>query len=321
MHTLKNNPALALLFVAPIFGELFSGSAPLNEFINPFTFITLTLLYGCGAIIARELVVRWGKGWLSLLLLGIAYGIYEEGPVVRSFFDPQWMDLGSLAVYGRVAGVNWVWAFHLTVFHAVVSIMSSVAFVEMLYPTRRADSWVKSKKWWWANWIGLLSLLPIGKLLAPYDAPDVWIALSWLLILVSVGLARLAPQIDLSRHAAPPRPLSFFLLAFMATLIHHALIYVGAENGTYPFPVALLLTALFDLSMLWLILRWRGRADTWDDRHRLALVGGVLGFFLAFPLLIGAPSPIFYLSNPVFLLLLGLAYRRISRTVAARSFV
>ncbi|MFH2104605.1 MAG: hypothetical protein ABIJ39_14755 [Chloroflexota bacterium] len=54
----KIPPALALFIIAPVFGELFFGSAPLNEYINPLTFITLSLLYGCGAIIARELVVR-----------------------------------------------------------------------------------------------------------------------------------------------------------------------------------------------------------------------------------------------------------------------
>ena len=84
MKLKKIPPALILLVTAPVFGELFSASSPFNEFINPVTFITLALLYGCGAIIVRELLVRWRKGWLSLLLLGCAYGIYEEGLLVQS---------------------------------------------------------------------------------------------------------------------------------------------------------------------------------------------------------------------------------------------
>ncbi len=158
----KIPPALALFIIAPVFGELFSGSSPLNEFINPLTFLTLALLYGCGAILCRELVVRWRKGWPSLLLLGLAYGIYEEGLLVQSFFDPTWMDLGSLAVYGRVAGVNWVWAEHLTIYHALVSIAASIAFVEILYPAQRRERWLKSRRWWWANWVGFIGVYRFG---------------------------------------------------------------------------------------------------------------------------------------------------------------
>src|SRR5512136_2777824 len=93
-------PAWALWFASPILGELVSGSSPLNEYINPFTILTLGMLYGSGAILVRELVIHWKKGWFSLLLLGMAYGIYEEGLMVRSFFDPNWMDLDKLNVYG-----------------------------------------------------------------------------------------------------------------------------------------------------------------------------------------------------------------------------
>jgi len=84
----KIKPALVLFLTAPIFGELFSGSSPLNEFLNPITFTILSLLYGCGATLVRELVIRWQKGWISIFLLGAAYGIYEEGIMVQSFFDP-----------------------------------------------------------------------------------------------------------------------------------------------------------------------------------------------------------------------------------------
>lgn len=73
---------LTLYVLAPIVGEVLSGSTPPLNFITPFTFLLLTWLYGSGAIIARELVRRRGLGWTSILLLGAAYGILEEGLVV-----------------------------------------------------------------------------------------------------------------------------------------------------------------------------------------------------------------------------------------------
>lgn len=95
------------------------------------------------------------------------------------------------------------------------------------------------------------------------------------------------------------------------------LIYLGADEGAYPFPVALVLTLLFDLWLLRLAWRWSGRFVAWDDRHRLAMLSGVLAFFLGFPLLVGPETPVMYLSNPVFLFLLWWAYRRVARRVTA----
>src|SRR5512141_2946898 len=111
------SPALALWLIAPIFGELVSGSTPLNEYIWPQNILLQGMLYGSGAVLIRELLVRWGKSWRGLLLLGAAYGIYEEGLMVRSFFDPNWQDLENLGIYGLLAGVNWVWTEHLIIFH------------------------------------------------------------------------------------------------------------------------------------------------------------------------------------------------------------
>lgn len=150
---------------------------------------------------------------MSLLLLGLAYGIFEEGLMVRSFFDPHWMDLGSLGVYGRVAGVNWVWAYHLTVFHAVVSILASVRFVEILVPERRRESWVTSRKGWVTLWGFLLLTLGLGKVLNPYDAPDGWMLLCWLTMLALIGLARWLPYAGEAAHMPDlhivPRPSGF----------------------------------------------------------------------------------------------------------------
>jgi hypothetical protein len=54
-------PALVLYFLSPAIGELLSGSAPPVEFFNPFGLIILPALYGSGALLVRELTLRWEK--------------------------------------------------------------------------------------------------------------------------------------------------------------------------------------------------------------------------------------------------------------------
>jgi hypothetical protein len=311
MKRIKIPPALVLFVIAPVFGELFSGSSPLNEFVNPVTFLTLALLYGCGAILVRELVIRWRKGWLSLLLLGMAYGIYEEGIMVQSFFDPTWMDLGNMAIYGRAAGVNWVWAEHLTLFHALISIAASVVFVEIFYPERRHERWVTTRLWWVLNWVGLVGIYLLWELLTDYEPGLWWRLASWLAVFALVALARLAPSTPLPPvgHAAA-RPWRFWLVGFLGLFGHFVIVYNGADNGWYPFLLAMLLLILWYLLLLWLILRWSGNGCAWDDRHRIALVNGALSLLLVFgPLAVGDRYPVMYWSHPLFLLLLWLAGR------------
>ena len=75
----KYAPVILLFLLSPIIGELLSGSAPPVEFFNPFGLIFLPALYGSGAILAREITLGWGKRWPTILVLGLAYGVIEEG--------------------------------------------------------------------------------------------------------------------------------------------------------------------------------------------------------------------------------------------------
>ncbi|TLZ74149.1 MAG: hypothetical protein E6K08_10470 [Methanobacteriota archaeon] len=123
-------PLLALILLSPVIAEMLSGSTPPLEWLNPITPLLLIWLYGSGVLVMRETAVRWKTGWPGILLLGAAYGIIEEGLAVKSFFDPGWMDLGTLGWYGRWLDVNWVWAVWLTIYHAVVSIAIPIFLVE-----------------------------------------------------------------------------------------------------------------------------------------------------------------------------------------------
>jgi hypothetical protein len=133
---------LTLFFLAPIIPEMLTGSTPPLMFINPISLLFETGLYGSGAILIRELVRRRGLGWSSIVLLGAAYGILEEGLVITSWFNPYWSDLGKLAFYGRLLDTSWVWALELTIFHAIVSITIPILLTEILFPRIADRPWL-----------------------------------------------------------------------------------------------------------------------------------------------------------------------------------
>jgi hypothetical protein len=53
-------------------------------------------MYGAGAILIRETVRATGRGWASIVLLACAYGLFEEGFVTQSLFNPNYLHLRLL---------------------------------------------------------------------------------------------------------------------------------------------------------------------------------------------------------------------------------
>ena len=274
-------PALALFFLSPMVGELLSGSAPPAEFFSPFGLLVLCALYGSGAILARELVVRWNRGWLSLIALGAAYGIVEEGLMVKSFFDPNWMDLGPLGVYGRFAGVNWVWSVDLTIYHAVFSITIPVLLTERLFPGQRGRSWLSTRG------LRSLSLLMAADVafgffaLTPYRPPAIPYLLAAALAIALVWCAKRLPS-DQSTQGAGPRtalrPLAFLVLGFAGTIGFFILTW-AAPNTTTP-PLALIALTLGFCILAWRLGRWMAGRRSLPPMQQLAAASGALGFFI-----------------------------------------
>lgn len=158
MRTRVHVPALiTLLLLSPVAAELLSGSAPPMEFFTPFALLFLVFWYGVGAILCRELSIRWGSGLVGLFLLGATFGVVEEGILVKTFFDPHALDLGVFQIFGWWAGANWPWILMLTLYHAVVSISLPVLVVHSLWPGEREQPWLSKK--FIAVLLGLMALL------------------------------------------------------------------------------------------------------------------------------------------------------------------
>jgi hypothetical protein len=98
------------------------------------------LLYGAGALLIRELVRRSGRGWVSILLLGAAYGFIEEGFATQSLFHPT---LYHAADWGAcILGINGVFTTSVIVIHAVWSAAIPILLTELLFPGRRSTPYL-----------------------------------------------------------------------------------------------------------------------------------------------------------------------------------
>lgn len=275
---LKVSPALVLFFLAPAIGELLSGSAPPAEFFNPISLLLLSSLYGSGALLVRELKVRWNKGYVSLLVLGAAYGVIEEGLMVKSFFDPGWMDLGILGVYGRWLEVNWVWAEWLTIYHAIFSTVIPIILVEVTYPDMRNERWLSNRKL--ASVIVLLcAVTAFGYgFLTTYRPPLLQYLMSAVLVGALFLLAwKISNKTGKNGSLNPSKPSRLALFGFITTLVLFLLF--GAGPNVISSPAVLMLLGIVLVFIVFSLLK----RYEWDERrlyHKFALAAGALGFFI-----------------------------------------
>jgi hypothetical protein len=281
-------PGVALLLAAPLLGELVSGHQAPSDFFQPLTFLLLALPYGFGAVLCRELALRWGRGRWSLLPLAIAYGLFEEGIVVRSFFNPAWSELDALQSFGYSFGVHWLYALLLIQFHVTISIGASILLVELLYPQQRNESWV-GVPGLVACGIGLALWVPAGIFLMIDYMPDGRLyAAVWFLFAGLIASARFLPWERLrfgGARRSPPAQASawrFGVLGFANVTITFLFGFFVPELVAVPFLPLFTGLILVQVVSLVLLLSWTGNGWRIDDRHRFMLLVGLLGFFLLF---------------------------------------
>jgi hypothetical protein len=148
---LRLHPVVCLLLLSPGIPEYLSGSSPLNAIIlNPLMFVFQMVanlgLYGPGVLLVREAKVRWGKGWGSVLLLGAAYGILEEGVALSTLFNPAAGPVGSLGAYGHWLGVSWIWAAGILPVHMIYSVSIPILILGLALPETNGRRFLEGRK-------------------------------------------------------------------------------------------------------------------------------------------------------------------------------
>ncbi|MCD6576786.1 MAG: hypothetical protein J7K66_02075 [Anaerolineaceae bacterium] len=267
-----NYPIITLMIISPVLGEMISGSSPPSEYFQPIPILLFTMLYGIGAVIIREISRRWKKGWVSILLMGMAYGIFEEGIMVRSFFDPGWQDLGELAVYGRWIEVNWIWSIALTIFHAVVSISIPIAITELIFSNKKDILWLSNKE---VIIFGIIFLInaPLGT----FFGMKITTAGMLASVLSIIGLVFLAykwpifPEADRFVKAAPQ-----WKIIFVGSLL-----MLGLIAGMWIFPslsIPWMIAFVFLGGLPWIGIQWFRQlgANQWAEKQQWAGVIGLL---------------------------------------------
>ena len=309
-------PALALLLLAPGIPELLTGSTPVSELVyDPVGFLIgvagIVGLYGAGALLIREFTVFFRKGWASILLLGAAYGIAEEGFAVHTFFQPKGSPVGLLGSYGHLFGVNWLWALGLTVFHATYSIALPILLVELAFPAARGRRWLDR------GLVGVVAgvylfVVVLFSLVVGHGPTPAALAFFLAVVAVLLGLAWLAPA-DLLSVRPGPRRIGRLGLVLAGTLEFDAWIgvLVLAATGTVPAIGAGALVVAADLGALALVVTRVG--DQGLDRAKFDFAVGMLAVLFVWDIAVEFVVPGILAVSALFVYLLYRLHRSLRR--------
>jgi hypothetical protein len=277
--------------------EYLSGSSALSAIVlNPVWFpigLAANLgLYGPGVLLIREAVIRWNKGWWTVLVLGSAYGILEEGVALNTMFNPTASVVGSLGVYGHYLGVNTVWVPGIIMVHAVFSIAIPILLLGLALPETRGQSLLNPRQIRQA-----FAILTIDvALLFLFNLLGLHFFMGWALLLGSLAviavLVFIAYRVPFPENEPlPARPFarSLWIPAAAGVFLFFGTIGAQGISESLGFPPAIAIAGASAVVLGLGVFAHRYLRGPEAYRARLAFVFGVLapillfGFFTNFP--------------------------------------
>jgi len=304
-------PASGLFFLAPLIAEFLLGDLPIK--MLPVVLV-LAPMYGGGALLIRELVRRAGRGWPSIVVLALAYGIVEEAYTTQSLFNPNYLKLNMHLLdhaYIPALGIGAWWTIFVLNLHTAWSISTSIALVEATVPDRASTPWLGR--------IGLAAtalLFALGIVVSTryqlkqdsFVASHAQLLTAGVIIVALIILAFLLPRVSVAKSGgAVPNPWIMGGLALAAgsailvAPVGSAILLRSKNWGWAGFALILAI----DLCMVVLVLFWSRRSG-WDMRHKLALASGAaLAYgwhaFIGHPV-VGGGVAMVRIGNGIFLL-------------------
>lgn len=276
-----------LLILAPFIAEVLSGSTRLSFL---FVLIPEVMVWGAGALIARELVRRWGGGGTSLLLLGLALSVAEEFVIQQTSLAPLPFP-GANAAFGRLWGVNWVYFLFMLGFESVWVVLVPVQVTELFFPLCRQQPWLRQRgliltsivflvgcRIAWYGW----TQQAVKRLHAPaYTVPPATIAIGIAVIATLIGLAWLLRGHGHAGRIASGNAIPAWVAAGVAILFGSVwfvlIALVFAPHPAYSAWIPIAAGVTWGL-LAFALFTHTAATTAWSSMHRWALCfGTVLG--------------------------------------------
>ncbi|MGB6690572.1 MAG: hypothetical protein WBE76_22270 [Terracidiphilus sp.] len=278
-------PSLTVAILSPLIAEVLSGA---TKFSVLFALVPEILVWGCGALLIREVVRRWRGGWTSMLLLGLGLSIAEEFLIQQTSLAPLPFP-GALAHYGRAWGVNWIYFLFMLGYESVWGVLVPVQVAEIFFGSRRHAPWLRNRglliaailfllgsRIAWYAWIKRVR--PVIFHLPPYHPGALIIGSGVFAIALLAILAYFVRRVGTGKpnpaHGAPP-PWVVVVLAFVLGCPFYALMgFVFAPQEPHVAFGVVMAGGIAWAVLVYLLVGYLTRSAYWSDMHRWALTFG-----------------------------------------------
>ncbi len=278
----KTALVVLLTFLSPLIAEFLLGNIPASQI---WLMLPFSLLYGAGAVLIRETVRHTHRGWPSFVLLGLAFGLIEEGWVTQSLFNPNYLHLRLLDYgFAPALGIGIPWSLYVLSLHVIWSTSVPIGLTEALDPAPEALPWLGRIG---VAIYGLLFLVGVGVLgyfsrrQNAFDANPAQVAIIGVLVACAIfGAIRWPrPPSSLPRRWSAPGWL--LLAAFALGSVVMILNLLAPTSWHWPW-YASVGVALVAEGLMLLLAETVSRHDGWTPASRLAVAAGGLGVYVWF---------------------------------------
>lgn len=275
--------AWSLVVVTPLIAELSFGSTPIRM---AWLVILWVPIYGAGVLFIRELVMRRGRGWPSILVMAVAYELLEDGVGLQALTSPH---LYGAAQWGlRLFGFNVPYWEANVIYHAVFTVAVPIALMDLIFPRHVAKPYLGRTGTVVAGMVTLFGVLVL-RVTVPvsqdpgYQAPWPFLAAVGMMVVALAVIALFAiPRPHRGRTARPaPRLLVLFVGSMIATLAFLALTFPvpGSRQPAFTHGLFVLVPMAVAAALAgaaFVAVRMLTDSTAWTTRHTLWLIGGAL---------------------------------------------
>ena len=326
VRTTNRWAATTLIVLTPLLAELALGSTPIEY---GWLVVLWLPLYGGGALLIRELVRRTGRGWPSILVLGLAYELVEDGIGLQALTSPT---LYGAANWGpRLFGLNLTyWEANIS-YHLVFTVVIPILLVDLMFPAHRRAPYLRVPGLVGTAVLFVLGAAIIRLVVPPFADPDYTaplpVTIGWIVAVVVLGVValRVVPAWRASGPGPGAVPARWVLavLGFVGTTVVMFLQWPtfgsagpALTRGVWALvPMAVAAAVLVAAGLR--VRRWHGSA-AWTDLHALWLAGGALVAHTTWGIVAIADAPIDRVALAVVLALTLLGLALLDRRVRAR---
>lgn len=242
-----------LLAIPPLLMELMVGNQPGFVFFQPVILLILFVGYSLPVLAIRELAVRFNAGYAGIIVLGLAYGIINEGLGAKTLLMHSGLPNPAFDGYGFFLGINFAWLPYILIMHAIMSVTLPILFVHYFFPHLAGQRLIGNKA---LATLGIISYAALGGIfLGPYPitADPIYLAVFTaaiiLLFAVATFLPRQRPEGNMALGIGPLLSGALFVIMMVAIDI-----FVSAKP---PLAIYFLIFMMVQLSFLALIMRKR----------------------------------------------------------------